>query len=81
MLMGAFVCVYGVFAIVAALRLRKVGFGWGFMLANGIVSVLCGLSFLLIPTSFVVFLGLFLAMRGATMAVFGFMAPRALPYI
>ncbi|WP_165045655.1 MULTISPECIES: HdeD family acid-resistance protein [unclassified Adlercreutzia] len=81
MFMGVFVCVYGVFAIVAAIRLRKVGFGWGFMLANGIVALLCGLSFILVPESFVIFLGLFLAMRGVTMAVFGFMEPRAVPFI
>lgn len=80
-LIGAFVMAYGVAAIVGATRLRRMGPGWGLMLANGIVSVLCGLSFILMPATFVVFLGIFLMMRGVTMAVFGVMAPRSVPYV
>lgn len=78
---GAFVCAYGIFAVIAAIRLRKTGPGWGFMLANGIIALICGLSFVIVPATFVIFLGLFLAMRGTTMAVFGVMAPQALPYV
>lgn len=78
---GAFVAAYGVVAIVSAVRLRKAGPGWGLMLANGIVAVLCGLSFILLPATFVLFLGVFFVMRGVTMAVFGIAAPKSLPYV
>ncbi|WP_253904805.1 HdeD family acid-resistance protein [Adlercreutzia sp. ZJ473] len=78
---GAFVAGYGVIAIVSAVRLRKVGPGWGLMLANGIVSVLCGIMFVFLPVAFAVFLGVFLAMRGVTMATFGLIAPTNVPYV
>lgn len=78
---GAFVAAYGTFAIIAALRLRRVASGWGLMLANGIVAVVCGLLFAVLPESFVLFLGFFLMMRGVTMAVYGAIAPRIFPYV
>lgn len=78
---GAFVIAYGIFAVVAAFRLRGEGAGWGLMLLNGIVAVLCGLSFVVLPATFAVFLGVFLMMRGVTMATFGLTAPRDVPFV
>lgn len=75
---GAFVIVYGVFAIAAAVGLRRTGIGWGWMLANGIISVICGLGFFFMPEMIVYFIAFFLIMRGVTMAVYGATAPSAL---
>ena len=75
--MGIFVIAYGVFGIVASVRLREVLPGWGWVLFSGIVSVLCGFAFIIAPGSFALFLGLFLMARGAQMAVYGVTLPQA----
>lgn len=72
---GIFVAAYGIMAIIAAFNLRGLGSGWGLMLVNGIVSVLCGFMFAFMPESFAIFLGIFLMMRGVTMCVYGLTAP------
>ncbi len=74
-LAGAFVIAYGVFACVAAFKLRKLGSSWGLMLANGIVSLLCGVVFVVLPDVFALFLGMLLIMRGVTMAAYGVASP------
>ncbi len=74
---GIFVLVYGIMAIVAGVGLRGLGAGWGWMIANGIISILCAFMFMFMPASFVIFLGIFLVMRGITMAVFGLTMPKA----
>lgn len=76
---GIFVLVYGIMAIAAGVGLRSygTGAGWGWMIANGIISILCALMFMFMPAAFVIFLGIFLVMRGITMAVFGLTMPRA----
>lgn len=81
MLAGIFVLCYGVIAVAAAVSLRKMGPGWGLMLLNGVISLLCGFMFIFMPGSFAIFLGVFLIMRGVTMAIFGVMSPKSvLPY-
>ena len=72
---GGFIIAYGVFAIVAAIRLRTAGSGWGWMLLNGIISVICGLFFFFAPDFFGIFLGVFLLMRGVSMTVYGITGP------
>lgn len=80
--LGWFVIIYGIFAIVLAIFMRKnAGFAWGLMLLNGIVAVLCGIMFNAMPESFVIFLGIFLIFRGVTMIVYGFSAPDQVNYI
>lgn len=80
--LGWFIIVYGIFAIVLAISMRKnAGFAWGLMLLNGIVSVLCGIMFNTMPESFVIFLGIFLIFRGITMVVYGFASPGSVKYI
>ncbi len=71
MMAGIFVLFYGGMAIAAAISLRKAGPGWGLMLVNGLVSILCGIMFMLMPASFAIFLAVFLIMRGVTMCVYG----------
>ena len=75
---GAFVIAYGVFAITAAIGLRKSGVSWDWMLCNGIVSVICGAGFFFLPEMIVYFVSFFLIIRGVTMAVYGATAPQAL---
>lgn len=71
MVAGVFVLFYGGMAIAAAISLRKAGPGWGLMLLNGLVSILCGFMFIFMPASFAIFLSVFLIMRGVTMCVYG----------
>lgn len=76
---GAFLLVFGIFEVVAALRVRRLGTSlWGWMLFSGIVEALCGLTFFLAPATFVVFLALFVVMRGVSLIVYGWNAGRAL---
>ena len=75
---GAGIAAYGVFAIVAAVGMRGSGTGWGWMLALGVVSVICGIGFFLSPAAVAYFVAFFLVMRGITMAVYGATAPQAL---
>ena len=68
---GIFVVAYGIFQIAMAVKLRDVMPGAGWLVANGIVSILCGICFFVWPASFAIFLAVFLMMRGVTMAVYG----------
>lgn len=78
-IIGAFFLVFGVFEIVGAIRIRKsVGSLWGWMLFSGIVSALCGITFFLVPTTFVLFLALFVVMRAASLVVYGWNAGKAM---
>ncbi len=70
-LVGVFVTAYAIVSIIAAFGMRNLGSIWGFMLANGLVSLLCGIMFITMPASFVIFLGVFMIMRGVTMCVYG----------
>lgn len=74
---GVFVIAYGVFASIAAFQLHKLGSSWGLMLANGIVALLCGVVFVVLPDVFALFLGMLLIMRGVTMAAYGVASPAA----
>lgn len=76
-LAGIFVLMYGIMSIVAGIGLRRYGAGWGLMILNGIISLLCALMFFVAPETFVIFLGIFLMMRGALMAIFGLTMPNA----
>ena len=72
---GAFLLVFGIFEVVAAVRVRRLGTSlWGWMLFSGIVEALCGLTFFLAPATFVVFLALFVVMRGVSLIVYGWNA-------
>lgn len=81
-LVGSFVIVYGGFAIACGFGMRDiVGSGWGWMVANGVVSIICGLLFLISPAFFAIYLGIFLIMRGVTMSVLGVTAPNQMTYL
>lgn len=79
---GCFVIVYGGFSIAAGFGMRAiVDSGWGWIVANGIVSVICGALFLISPEFFAIYLGVFLIMRGVTMSVLGVTAPKQIDYL
>ena len=72
---GLFLAAYGVFEIIAAVRERKVGISvWGWAVLAGLVDILCGLMFFIMPDLFGIFLAVFLLMRGAILVVFGWKA-------
>lgn len=75
--MGIFVLAYGIFETVAAVRFHREMPGWGWVLFSGIVSLLCGIAFIVAPGTFALFLGFFLMARGVQMAVFGVSLPQA----
>ena len=75
--MGVFVIAYGIFEIVASVRMHDGLPGWGWVLFSGIVSVLCGFAFIIAPGTFALFLGFFLMARGVQMAVYGVTLPQA----
>lgn len=70
-IVGVFVLLYSIISIVSAVSMRSVIPVWGFMLANGVVALLCGILFIVFPASFAIYLGAFMIMRGITMCAFG----------
>lgn len=70
-IVGVFVLLYSIISIVSAVSMRSYIPVWGFMLANGIVALLCGILFIIFPESFAIYLGVFMIMRGVTMCAFG----------
>jgi uncharacterized membrane protein HdeD (DUF308 family) len=79
-LVGWLMIAYGVFALVSAMGLRGTGGLWWMMCAMGVVSLVCGLMFLIAPALFMYFLGALLLMRGITMASFGLTSPQDLRF-
>ena len=78
---GCFVIMYGVMAIVMSIGLKNYGSTWILLLVYGILSIPVGIFFMMWPGSFIIFLGVFLIMRGCLMCFYGIVAPRNLPYL
>lgn len=75
---GVFVIFYGAMAIASSFAFRGLGSAWLLVLLNGLLSIWIGFMFIVEPSSFALFLGIYLAMRGALMCVSGLVAPRAM---
>lgn len=75
-LAGIFVIAYGIIAIASSFAFRPMGSLWVIMLLNGIVSVLIGVLLMGSPAYFVIFIGVYLLMRGIVMCISGVSAPR-----
>ena len=76
---GAFFLIFGIFEIVGAFRVRKMGVPlWGWMVFSGIVGALCGITFFVAPASFSIFLSVFILMRGVSLIFFGWNAGKAM---
>lgn len=68
---------YGVFSLAGGISMKDSLPGvWGWLAANGVIAILCGILFMVYPASFVIFLGVFLICRGITMVVYGLTTPK-----
>lgn len=67
---GVFMAAYGIFQIVLGVQMKGVE-GRGWVITGGIVSILCALTFFVMPSMFAIFLAVFMVFQGATMAVAG----------
>ena len=71
-MVGFFVLAFGIFELVAAVKLHAVGLGlWGWMIFSGIVDILCGVIFFVWPAMLAIFLAVFVIMRGLSLIVYG----------
>ncbi len=78
-IVGAFFIVFGVFEIVGSFSVKKMGISlWGWTLFSGIVGVLCGLTFFFSPATLILFLAVFVIMRGVTLVFYGWNTDKAL---
>lgn len=68
---------YGIFGIIEGVSLKKYLPGtWGWLVASGIVGIVCGFLFMAFPESFVWFLGIFMIFQGVSMMVLGATTPK-----
>ena len=71
-LIGLFFIIFGVFEIVGSFKIKGTGSGlWGWMLFSGIIGALCGVLFFVFPASFVIYMVVFVIMRGVSLAIYG----------
>lgn len=71
-LIGLFFIIFGVFEIVSSFKIKGAGSRlWGWMLFSGIVGALCGVCFFVFPASFVIYMAVFVIMRGVSLAIYG----------
>ena len=63
---------FGVVSIVSAFAARRDKLPlWGWALFSGVVDILCGIAFFLVPAALVLFLALFVLTRAITLIVYG----------
>lgn len=78
-IVGAFVLVFGIFEIIGSFKVKSAGVSlWGWMLFSGIVSVLCGLMLFFWPATFIIFLAIFIIMRGVSLIFYGWNTDKAM---
>ena len=71
-MIGAFFIIFGVFEIVGSFKIKGTGSSlWGWMLFSGIIGALCGVLFFVFPASFVIYMAVFVIMRGVSLAIYG----------
>lgn len=71
-LIGAFTVAFGVYEIAAAVRARTAQLPmWGWTLFSGIVTLLIGISFFVMPEMLALFIALFAVMHGVSLIVLG----------
>lgn len=71
-IIGVFVVVFGAFECIESFNLKKRGFQyWWWTLISGILSVIIGLLFFFVPASVIIYLAIFLMVRGISLVVFG----------
>lgn len=76
-LVGACFVAFGAFEIVTAVKAHGWGVPlWGWPLVSGILNVLCGVAFFVMPEMLSVFLAVILLVRAASLMVYGWNAGR-----
>lgn len=76
-LIGTFTVVFGIYEIVVAVRARSAKMSlWGWSLFSGIVTLLIGISFFVMPEMLAIFIALFAVMHGVSLIVMGANAHR-----
>ncbi|MGI6104744.1 MAG: HdeD family acid-resistance protein [Raoultibacter sp.] len=75
---GIFVLLFGAYECVAAFRAKKVGIPmWGWILFSGILEIIIAFCFFFVPASFIIYIAIFLILRGFTLIMFGWNAENA----
>ena len=76
-LVGVCFVAFGVFEVVASVKAHGWGVPmWGWALFSGVLNVLCGVAFFVMPQMLSVFLAIILLVRAATLMVYGWNAGR-----
>lgn len=71
-LIGACIGVFGVFEIIESISLKNLGFSlWGWLLVSGIVSLLLGLLFFVMPELLAFYIAAFALWRGVSLIILG----------
>ena len=69
---GFYFVAFGIFETYGAIKLKGAGVKmWGWILVSGIIGLLCGVLFFIMPASFVIFMAVFVVTRGITLIVNG----------
>lgn len=76
-LVGVCFVAFGVFEVIASVKAHGWGVPmWGWALFSGVLNVLCGIAFFVMPQMLSVFLAIILLVRAATLMVYGWNAGR-----
>ena len=74
---GMFTLVFALYEIMGSFISRKAGFPlWGWLLVSGILTLLMGIGFFLVPEMFAILVGLFALLRGISLIILGINAPK-----
>lgn len=68
---------FALYEIMGSFVSRKASFPlWGWLLVSGIITLLVGIGFFMMPEMFAILIGVFALMRGVSLIVLGINAPK-----
>ena len=74
---GMFAIVFAIYELIGSFVSRKAGFSlWGWLLISGVLTLVMGMGFFLVPEMFAILIGLFALVRGVSLIVLGVNAPK-----
>lgn len=74
---GMFTIVFAIYELIGSFVSRKAGFSlWGWLLISGVLTLVMGMGFFLVPEMFAILIGLFALARGVSLIVLGVNAPK-----
>lgn len=72
-----FTIVFAIYELIGSFVSRKAGFSlWGWLLISGVLTLVMGMGFFLVPEMFAILIGLFALVRGVSLIVLGVNAPK-----